>query len=87
MIPYCFDQITLHQGFFFSPSPLDDTLLSIRAPSGDVVIRPHVIATEFILLADIFTYNLNKDTDIFESRRPTVTSKIKWNVYISRCVF
>lgn len=47
-------------------------LSSIQAPAGDVLSRPHKIATR-IILADIFTYILNIDTDIFELRCSMVT--------------
>lgn len=49
-------------------------LSSIQAPAGDVLSRPHKIATR-IILADIFTYILNIDTDISELRCSMVTAK------------
>lgn len=84
MIPYCFDQIIVLRAFFFLTAGRFPP--STQAPSGDVS-RPHEIASGFIL-ADIFTDNLNIDTDIFELRCSMVSAKkTKWTVYISRCVF
>lgn len=58
---------------------------SVPAPGGDVQLRPHTAANRFIVVADVFTYSLNIDTDIFESRCSMVVANQVDCVYFKLC--
>lgn len=57
----------------------------VSAPGGDIHHRPHTAANRFIIVADIFTYSLNIDTDIFKSRCSMVVANQVDCVYFKLC--